>query len=75
VGLSAEVVNLVWPDVCEQSHKPCPIAEVAVMEKKLRIGIVWIYIKMVNACCIERRSAPDQSVYFIALPEQELREV
>jgi len=73
--LCGEVVDLVWIDGAQQADKPSAIAQVAVVQKQLRVGLVRVDVEVVDARGVEGGCPADQSVNFIALREQKLCEI
>ena len=75
VRLRAKVVDLVRLNAREHLAQTHAIDEVAVVQKEAGLGVVRIFVEMVDAVGIERAAAPDQAMDFVILRQQELRQV
>jgi len=45
------------------------------MQYQLRVGIVWIFIEVIDSCSVEKRGTSLDPVYFIPLGEEKLGKI
>src|SRR4029077_10916221 len=75
VALRAQMIDLVRLQFVKKLHKIHRVAEVAVMQKQSYIVYVWISVEMVNSGGVERAGASNDSVDFVALLKQQIRQI
>jgi hypothetical protein len=75
VTLRGEVVDFVGLHLLNDAHQARTVGHVAVVQGEATIGDMRILIQMIDAVGIEQRCPALDSVYFVALVEQELGEI
>ena len=75
MALRCQIVNLVGLNLLNQADKITRIGQVSVMQRKVTIRSVGIFIKVINAGGIKRRSAPLDSMNLVAFGQEVLRKV
>ncbi len=75
MALRGEVVNFVRLQLVNQFHQVDRVAQVAVVQKHPHAVDVRIGIKMIDARGVKGAGAPDDAVNFVALFEQQVRQV
>ena len=75
VALRGEIVDFVGLYLVDELHEVRAVREVSVVEKELNAVYVRVLVEVVYPLRIERRGAADYAVDFIALFEQQLREI
>ena len=63
--LRAKVINLIRLKLIEQFHQHHTIGQVAIMQEKLGPKHMRIVVEMINALCVESRTATDDAVNFV----------
>jgi hypothetical protein len=69
------MVNLVRPQLVEQLGEPHRVRQVAVVQEETHPHDVRILVQMVDALRVEIRRPPDETVDFVALRKQQLRQI
>lgn len=75
MALGGEVINLIGLDGLNDPLQARGISQVTVVEKEPGIALVRVLIKVVDACRIEERRAPLQSMHLVALAQEQLHQV
>jgi len=75
VALGGEVIDLVWFDCPDEPGELRPVGQIPVVEHQRDPLLVRVVVEMIDPVCVERRSAADDPVYFVALAEQELGQI
>src|SRR5713101_4414295 len=75
VALRPKIINLLWLHSLNHTRQAVRIRQVAVVQTKTNIRIMWVLVEVVDPRSIERRSTPLYAVHLISLFEQELRQV
>ena len=75
MALRSQVVDLIRLDVQDQVGQAAAIRQIAIMQEQSRVRQVRILIEMVDASAIEAAGAPDETVDFVALFEQEFGQI
>ena len=73
--LCTEVIDLIWPHLLDNAGEVTAVGEISVVENQSRIKFVRVFIKVINPASIEGGCTTFDSVYLIALFEQQLGEV
>jgi hypothetical protein len=64
MALGTEIVDFVGSQIIEQFHHLRGVGQIAVMQEQTGSVDVGIGVKMVDAACVECRSAPDNAETF-----------
>ena len=75
VALRGQVVNLVGLRLLDHAHQAGRIGHVAMVQEEPAIRRLRVLIEMIDTLGVELRTAALDAVHFVALFEQELREV
>jgi hypothetical protein len=75
MGLSSEVVYFVGTNVIDERRQLLRIRQISVMEVKPHVGTVRVLIEMIDPAGVETARPSDETVDFIALREEEFREI
>jgi hypothetical protein len=70
MALSPQVIHLIRLQVIDQIGDLFTVGEIAIMEEETCIGIVGIFVDMVDAIRIKGARATDQAVNFIPFGQQ-----
>lgn len=75
MGLRAQMVDLVRPDVVNQVCKLLHAGEVSIMEEQPRVRVMEVLIEMVDAAGVERAGPADEAVDLVALGKQQFGKI
>ena len=78
MALRRQVIDFIRPDAVDHIGQVAGIGQVAIMQVKIdrfAIGAVRIVVEVIDALGVERAGAADKPVHFIALGEQQFRQV
>ena len=75
MALRREVVDLMRLHLLHKSRETIRISEVAIVQMQSLLGDMRILIEVVDASCVEGRTATDDAVHVIALRQEQLSEV
>ena len=73
--LRSQVVNLNWLHLLHNVKQATGICKIAVVEDETAISCVWVLIQMINAVCVEKRSAPLYTMNFITFFKKSLGQI
>lgn len=73
--LGAEVVNFIGFDFFDEATDATAVGEVSVMKEKFDAMDVRILVKVIDTSGIKGAGSSDDAVDFVALFEEELREI
>ena len=75
VGLGAEVVDLVGLDLLDDLDEGRGVGEVAVVEKEFGMGLVGVFVDVIDASGVEEGGAALDAVDLVAFGEEEFGEI
>ena len=75
MALRTEVVDFIRLSQFDNLLQPAAVGQIAIVENELQILFVDVLIDMRDARTVERRRPASDAVNFIALRQQELREI
>ena len=75
MALRGEVIDFIWLDAVQQFNQVSRVRYIAVVKKKLYVVDMRILIEVLDALCVERRRAANDTMDFVPLIEKEFGKI